>query len=52
VAVVGVASSITDAEKIAQNALENITGDLHFRRDIGTPELVQRRVTHMEQIRG
>ncbi|NYT20160.1 MAG: phosphoribosylamine--glycine ligase, partial [Methanosarcinales archaeon] len=52
VAVVGIEDTIDKAEKIAQNALENIIGDLHFRSDIGKPELIQRRIDHMEEIRG
>lgn len=51
VAVVGVADSIENAEKIAQNALENISGDLHYRSDIGKAFLIQRRIDHMKQIR-
>jgi len=52
VAVVGIADTIADAEAIAQNALDNIRGDLQSRRDIGTPELIRKRIDHMEQIRG
>ncbi|WP_406658076.1 phosphoribosylamine--glycine ligase [Methanolobus sp. ZRKC2] len=52
VAVVGMADSIQRAEEIAQNALENITGDLHSRRDIGTKALIQKRIDHMKTIRG
>jgi phosphoribosylamine--glycine ligase (EC 6.3.4.13) len=52
IAVVGVADSIGEAEKIAQNALENLSGDLHYRSDIGKAELIQRRIDHMAQIRG
>jgi phosphoribosylamine--glycine ligase len=52
VAVVGIADTIADAEAIAQNALDNIKGDLQSRRDIGTAELVQKRIDHMKEIRG
>ncbi|HJH29587.1 MAG TPA: phosphoribosylamine--glycine ligase [Methanosarcinaceae archaeon] len=52
VAVVGMADSIADAEAIAQNALDNIKGDLHSRRDIGTAAVVQKRIDHMKEIRG
>ncbi len=52
VAVVGMADSIADAEAIAQNALDNIEGDLHSRRDIGTAVVVQKRIDHMKEIRG
>lgn len=52
VAVVGIADSIEEAEKIAQYALENLSGDLHYRSDIGKADLIQRRIDHMKQIRG
>ena len=52
VAVVGMADSIADAEAIAQNALDNIEGNLHSRRDIGTAAVVQKRIDHMKEIRG
>ncbi|ELZ16514.1 phosphoribosylamine--glycine ligase [Haloterrigena salina JCM 13891] len=52
-ALVGVADSITEAEEIAEDALE-VAGDegLHVRHDIGKPDLVQRRIDHMTEIRG
>jgi phosphoribosylamine--glycine ligase len=52
VAVVGCADTIEAAEKIAQNALENIRGKLFFRRDIGTASLIQKRIDHMKELRG
>jgi len=52
-AVVGVAETITDAEEIAEGALQRAgTEGLRVRDDIGTPELVQRRIDHMREIRG
>ncbi|MGP8320138.1 MAG: phosphoribosylamine--glycine ligase [Methanosarcinaceae archaeon] len=52
VAVVGIADSIAEAETIAQNALDNIKGDLYSRRDIGTAAVIQKRIDHMKEIRG
>lgn len=52
IAVVGIADSISKAEKKAQEALDNIIGDLHSRRDIGTASLIQKRIDHMNEIRG
>ncbi|WP_407355682.1 phosphoribosylamine--glycine ligase [Methanolobus sp. WCC5] len=52
VAVVGVADSIQQAEVIAQNALEHLSGDLHYRSDIGKADLIQRRIDHMKEVRG
>ncbi|WP_135302573.1 phosphoribosylamine--glycine ligase [Haloarcula amylovorans] len=52
-AVVGVADSITDAEEIAEGALERAgTEGLRVRHDIGKPDLVQQRIDHMAEIRG
>ncbi|WP_339103790.1 phosphoribosylamine--glycine ligase [Haloterrigena salinisoli] len=52
-ALVGVADSIEEAEKIAEDALE-VAGDegLHVRHDIGKPDLVQQRIDHVNEIRG
>ena len=52
-AVVGVADSITEAEEIAEAALE-VAGEegLRIRHDIGKPDLVQRRIDHMAELRG
>jgi len=52
-AVVGVAESITDAEEMAEDTLA-AAGDsgLRVRHDIGTPDLVQRRIDHMTELRG
>ena len=52
IGVVGLADSITKAEKISQEALDNkIKGDLFFRKDIGTADLVQKRMDHMNELR-
>ncbi len=52
VAALGCAETIDAAEKIAQNALENIRGKLFFRKDIGTAALIQKRIDHMKELRG
>ena len=52
-AVVGVADTINDAETNCEKALENIQGDhIYIRHDIGTNELINKRINHMNQIRG
>ncbi len=50
VAALGRAETIDAAEKIAQNALENIRGKLFFRKDIGTAALIQKRIDHMKEL--
>jgi phosphoribosylamine--glycine ligase len=49
-AVVGLAATITDAEAIAEDALAAAGDGLRIRHDIGTSELVQRRIDHVERL--
>jgi len=51
-AVVGVADTIPEAETIAEDALA-VAGDegLHVRHDVGTEDLVQRRIDHVADLR-
>jgi len=52
-AVVGVADTITEAEEIAEDALQSAgTEGLRVRHDIGKPDLVQRRIDHVADLRG
>ena len=51
-AVVGIAESIGGAEKIAEAALESAPDGVRVRHDVGTPELVQKRIDHMRELRG
>lgn len=51
IAVLGSAGTIQDAEKIAQNGLLALKGRLYSRRDIGTEELIWKRIQHMEELR-
>lgn len=52
VAVVGVANTISEAEQIAEAEISAVQGQLFHREDIGTHELIQQRVKHMENLRG
>ena len=51
VAVVGVADTIVEAEKIAEAEIKRIKGKLFHRPDIGTAELIQRRIEQMQELR-
>ena len=51
VAVVGTANTISKAEKIAEKEISAVEGPLFHRNDIGTDELVQKRVQHMESLK-
>ncbi len=50
--VVGIADSIEEAEKISESAIGNIKGaHIYHRRDIGTKELVHKKIENMKAIR-
>jgi phosphoribosylamine---glycine ligase len=51
IAVLGTAGTIQDAEKIAQVGLGALKGRLFSRMDIGTEELIRKRIQHMEELR-
>ena len=52
IAFVGVAEDLEKAEVIAENAVCSVKGPVFHREDIGTKELVDKRVTHMKEIKG
>jgi phosphoribosylamine--glycine ligase len=52
-AVVGAADEISQAEQICEQALEHVKGDhIFIRHDIGTSELIEQRIMHMNMLRG
>jgi phosphoribosylamine--glycine ligase len=52
-AVVGIADELTDAEQICEKALSHVKGDhIFIRHDIGTKELIEKRVSHVKMLRG
>lgn len=52
-AVVGIADELNQAEAICENALKFVRSDHIFvRHDIGTAELIEKRIKHMKKIRG
>ena len=51
-AFVGIADSLEAAERIAEAGIQKAEGRLFHRRDIGTPALVQKRITHLQNLRG
>jgi phosphoribosylamine--glycine ligase len=50
IAVVGVDDNIEAAERIAEAATAHVTGPLAHRRDIGTTELIQKRIDHVKSL--
>lgn len=52
VGVVGIDDTIEGAERACEKALTHVTGDALFvRHDIGRPEVIRKRVEHMQQVR-
>ena len=52
-AVVGISDSLNSAEEICEKALEHVKGDhIFIRHDIGKPDLIQKRIDHMNRLRG
>ncbi len=51
VAFVGVADSIMEAEQLAQSACNTVKGPVFYRKDIGTAELIAKRVAMMASLR-
>jgi len=51
VAVTSFADTIKEAERIAEKATDCVKGNLRHRRDIGTEELIQKRIEHVRKLR-
>ena len=51
IAVIGIADSISEAEKIAEKEVSLILGPLFHRTDIGTDAVIQKRIEHMSSFR-
>lgn len=51
VGLVGIGDNLSEAEEICENATKYVKGDVYHRRDVGTSELIQKRVAHMYDLR-
>jgi phosphoribosylamine--glycine ligase len=49
--IVGIADNIEDAEKMAEDALKFVSGEIYLRHDIGKKEYIERKVRNMDGIR-
>jgi phosphoribosylamine--glycine ligase len=49
IAVVGVAGTLEEAERIAEKAVPHVRGELFYRRDVGTRESVEKRIGLMRE---
>jgi phosphoribosylamine--glycine ligase len=52
IAVVGIADTLQEAEAIAESEMMRIEGPLFHRKDIGTNQLINKRICHMKSLRG
>jgi len=52
VAVVGIDDTIYSAQEAVEKCMPYVKGDLIYRKDIGTRNLVEKRISHMRQLRG
>ena len=50
-AFVGMEDTLEGAEKTAQSAAASVKGDVFYRKDIGTIEVLNKRISHMKEIR-
>jgi phosphoribosylamine--glycine ligase len=50
-AFVGIGPTLEDAERIAEQSASAVTGNVRYRRDIGTRALLERRMRHMKELR-
>lgn len=51
IGIVGIADDLNRAERIAEEAVSAIKGPVAHRPDIGTKELIERRILHMREIK-
>jgi phosphoribosylamine-glycine ligase len=51
-AFVGIGNSLSEAEAYAEEAALSVVGPVRHRSDIGTEKLIQRRIDHMNRLRG
>ena len=50
-AFVGIGPTLEDAERIAEQSASAVTGNVRYRRDIGTRALLEQRMRHMKELR-
>lgn len=50
--ILGIAENVDEAERIAEEGCRSTSGPLWHRKDIGTKHLIERRLMHMQDLRG
>jgi phosphoribosylamine--glycine ligase len=51
IGIVGIADTLEEARKIAEEGVKAVSGPVAYREDIGTDALIQKRIDHMKKIR-
>jgi phosphoribosylamine--glycine ligase len=51
IGIVGIANTLEEARKIAEEGVKAVKGPVAYRTDIGTDALIQKRIDHMKKIR-
>jgi phosphoribosylamine--glycine ligase len=51
IGIVGIANTLEEARKIAEEGVKAVKGPVAYRTDIGTDALIQKRIDHMRKIR-
>ena len=51
IGIVGIANTLDEARKIAEEGVKAVSGPVAYRTDIGTDALIQKRIEHMKKIR-
>jgi phosphoribosylamine--glycine ligase len=51
IGIVGIADTLDEARKIAEEGVKAVKGPVAYREDIGTDGLIQKRIDHMKKIR-
>jgi phosphoribosylamine--glycine ligase len=51
IGIVGIADTLDEARKIAEEGVKAVKGPVAYREDIGTDALIQKRIDHMKKIR-
>ncbi|MEE9911988.1 MAG: phosphoribosylamine--glycine ligase [Deltaproteobacteria bacterium] len=52
IGMVGIADTLEEARRIAEEGVKAVRGPVAYREDIGTDALIQKRIDHMKRIRG
>ena len=49
-ALVSVGETISEAEEVCEVSTQHVKGDIYHRRDVGTAQLIEKRIKHMQEL--